>query len=695
MAVIEKIRSKGGLLIGIVGFSLLAFLLGDLFSSQNGLFSSNEITAGEIAGSKVNAMDFEAKVEVQANNYKMQTNSDNIDQNTMDQIREQTWGQLVEELVFKPQYEKLGLSCSAVELVDMVQGKNPHPQIKQAFTDPKTGTFNPANVANFLKNMDNDQTGRTRNQWLLFEKAIREERVKQKYSNLIRNGVFVSKAEAAQDFMGRSKGMNIRYVMVPYSSISDSSIEVSDADLKTLYNATSKKYKQEAMATVDYVMFDITPTDIDRQAASFAINKLADEFRSAASDSAFVVLNSDGSYNSSFNKKGTLSPMLDSIMFSSAVGFTYGPYEEGNSYKVAKLSAVKMIPDSVKASHILLAVGASGKDAVLAQADSIKKALEGGASFQALSDQYSTDQVAKGKGGDLGWFSPGMMVQPFNDACFQGKKGDYTLVETQFGIHVIHITDQGKLSRQINVAYLEKKIEPSSKTYQAVYQKANQFAAANATAESFDAGVTSTKLTKLTESNIMSNARMFAGMENSREVVRWAHTNEPGSVSKAYEFGSRFVIAKLVDRREKGIGTMDQVRDQLTAEVRRDKKAEQIKAKLSKGGSLESLASANGQQVLTADNVLFASPYLPSSGMEPYLVGALTNVGAGKTTSPIKGMNGVYVVQVVSVADVKAPADLSNDVKQSLMQLQSRSQYEVESALREKAGIVDNRYKFY
>ncbi|MFM9008059.1 MAG: SurA N-terminal domain-containing protein, partial [Bacteroidota bacterium] len=192
MAVIEKIRSKGGLLIGIVGFSLLAFLLGDLFSSQNGLFSSNDITAGEIAGTKINAMDFEAKVEVQATNYKMQTNTDNIDQNTMDQIREQTWGQLVEELVFKPQYDKLGLSCSAVELVDMVQGKNPHPQIKQAFTDPKTGTFNPANVANFLKNMDNDQTGRTRNQWLLFEKAIREERVKQKYNNLIRNGLFVS-----------------------------------------------------------------------------------------------------------------------------------------------------------------------------------------------------------------------------------------------------------------------------------------------------------------------------------------------------------------------------------------------------------------------------------------------------------------------------------------------------------------------
>jgi len=695
MAVIEKIRSKGGLLIGIVGFSLLAFLLGDLFSSQNGLFSSTDATAGEIAGKKVNAIDFESKVEVQANNYRLQTNNENLDQNTMDQLREQTWGQLVEELVFKPQYDKLGLSCSPRELVDMVQGKNPHPQIKQAFTDPNTGTFSPASVANFLKNMDNDQTGRTRNQWLLFEKAIREERIKQKYNTLIRNGLFVSKAEARQDFMARSRGMNIRYIMLPYSSISDSSIEVTDAELKTLYNATAKKYKQEATATVDYVTFDIIPSEADRQAASFTITKLAEEFRTATSDSAFLAQNSDAPYSSTYSKKGSLAPRIDSIMFASSVGFTYGPYEEGQSFKVAKLSAVKMIPDSVKASHILLPLGASGKDAVLAQADSIKKALMGGASFEALSNQYSSDQVAKGKGGDLGWFSPGMMVQPFNDACFQGSKGDYTIVETQFGVHVIHITDQGKSSRQINVAYLEKKIEPSTKTYQAVYQKANQFAASNTTAEAFDAAVGSGKLTKLTESNLMSNARMFAGMENSREIVRWAHTSETGAVSKAYEFGSRFIIAKLVDRREKGLGTLDQVRDQLTAEVRRDKKAEQLKAKLAKGGSLEALASANGQQVLTADNVLFASPYLPSSGMEPYMVGAISNLAAGKTSAPIKGTNGVFVVQVVSVADVKAPADLTGDVRQSLMQLQSRSQYEVDAALREKANIQDNRYKFY
>ncbi len=695
MAVIEKIRGKAGLLIGIVGFSLAAFILGDFFSTQNGLLTSNETNAGEIAGKKINILDFESKVQTQVDNYKLQSNTENVDQNTMDQLREQTWNQLVNDMVMKPQYDKLGLTCSAKELVDMVQGKNPHPQIKQAFTDPSTGTFNPASVANFLKNMDNDQTGRTRQQWLIFENAIREERIQQKYNNLLKQGVYISGAEARQDYLARTRSANLRFVTLPYTSISDSSIEVTDADLKTLYNATQKKYKQEASTTIDYVTFEIIPTDVDRQAALFGINKLVEEFKTAQNDSMFVALNSDLSYSPSYMKKGSLPPSIDSIMFNAEIGFVYGPYEEAGSYRLAKLSNVKFLPDSVKASHILLKLDPAKKDAILATADSIKKALQGGANFQALSNQYSTDEGAKSKGGDLGWFMPGMMVAEFNDACFEGQKGDYTIVETQFGIHIIHITDQGKASRQVNVAYVDKKIEPSSKTYQSVYVKSNEFASKNTTAEAFDAAVTEQKLTKNTESNIMQYTRQIGALENSRELVRWSFNAEPGEVSKSYEFGNRFVIAKLVDRKEKGLATLEQVRDQLTVEVRRDKKAEMLKEKLSKGGALESIASSNNAQVMTAENVLFASPFLPNSGMEPYVVGFIQAMKPGTTSAPIKGANGVYVVQVVSFADVKDPADLKQEARQLLNQLQGRTQYEVSNALREKANIIDNRSKFY
>ncbi len=696
MAVIEKIRGKAGLLLVFVGFSLVAFILGDFFSSKNGM-SSSDANIGEIDGKKVNVMDFEEKVQVQLNNYKLQSNSDNIDQNTTEQIREQTWNQLINEMVLTPQYEKLGITCSPKELLDMVQGKNPHPQVKQAFTDPKTGVFNPASVGNFLKNMDNDQTGKTRQQWVVFEKAIREERIQQKYYNLIKQGLYVSKAEAKDEFFNKNKSASIRYVSLNYSTIADTTIEVSDAELKTLYNATMKKYKQEASANIDYVTFEVFPSDVDRQAALFEINKLAEDFRASENDSMFVALNSDSPFNPAFNKKGTLPLNIDSIMFASPVGFVVGPYEENSSFKLAKLSAVKMLPDSAKASHILLKMDAANKDAILATADSIKSALKGGANFEALSNQYSTDEGSKIKGGDLGWFAPGAMVAEFNDACFNGSKGDYTIVETQFGIHIIHIVDLGKPARQIRVAFVDKKIEPSSKTYQAVYSKANGFASKNTTADAFEKAVSDEKLTKMSEPNIFENARQVGPMENSRELVRWAFTSKPGEVSKAFEFGNRFVVAKLIDRKEKGYSTIEQIKDQLTAEVRRDKKAAILIEKLSKGGqNLDAMAAANGQPVQVADNVTFATPVFQSSGMEPYVVGYVMNLKVGQVSPPLKGTNGVYVAVVNSFAEVKEPADLAAEAKQQLAStLQNRSQYETYNALREKAGIVDKRSKFY
>jgi peptidyl-prolyl cis-trans isomerase D len=356
MAVIEKIRGKAGLLIGIVGFSLAAFILGDFFSTRNGFMSGSDSTVGEIKGKKINIMDFEARVQTQVDNYKLQSSNETVDQNTMDQLREQSWNQLINEMVMNPQFEKLGLTCSPKELLDMVQGKNPHQQIKQAFTDPKTGIFNSANVVNFLKNMDNDATGKTRQQWVLFENAIREERIQQKYYNLIKQGLFVTKAEAKDDFFAKNKTANVRYVALPYTSIIDSTIEITDSELKTLYNATMKKYKQEASTNIDYVTFEITPSDMDRQAAMFAITQLTDTFRTSTNDSVFVVLNSDGPFNASYNKKGSLPFNIDSLMFSVPVGFVYGPYEENGAFRLAKLSAVKMMPDSVKASHILLKI---------------------------------------------------------------------------------------------------------------------------------------------------------------------------------------------------------------------------------------------------------------------------------------------------------------------------------------------------
>lgn len=695
MAVIGKIRGKATLLIVIVGFSLFAFILGDLLSNNQNFFGNNDTTAGVIAGRKINVQDFEARVQTLVDNHKLNTSSESIDQNTMDQLREQAWNQLVNEEVMDKQYEKIGITVSSEELFDMIKGKNPHPQIKQAFTDPKTGQFNPAAVINFLKNMDNDQTGRTRAQWVLFERAIRDERIQQKYNDLIKQGIYVSSVEAKEDFINKNRTASARYVNLPYASIPDSAVTITDADLKSVYNANLKKYKQTASRSLEYVSFDVLPSDVDKKAELDEITKLAEEFKTVSNDSGFAAMNSDVPVDNSYHKRGTLPVSIDSLMFSSAIGTVAGPIEENGAFKVYKLSSSKALPDSVKASHILLK---ADNPTAFTTADSIKKAVEGGASFELLNFMYSTDEAAKMKGGDLGFFGAGQMVQPFSDACFNASKGEILIVTTQFGIHIIKVVDQKGSSTQVKVATIEKKIEPSSKTTQIVFAKANQFANNNNTSELFDKAVKDQNLTKLNETNIIESARQVGPLENSRELVRWAFKGKVGEVSKAYEFGNHFVIAKLTEVREKGYSSLEEVKDQVTIEAKKDKKAEMLIEKFKKAGNasnLDAIAGAVAQQITVADNVSFGSPFLGNAGMEGNVVGHIMVMKAGQVSQPIKGQNGVYVVAVTSFKEAEVPKDLKESAKQLGQQIQGRSQYEVYNALREKADIDDRRGKFY
>lgn len=697
MAVISKIRGRAGLLIGIVGFSLVAFILGDLLSNNKGMFSGDNSTVAVIGGKKVNVQDFEAKVQTSIENYKLNNPNGNVDQNLTDQIREQTYNQLVTDEVMGKQYEKLDLTVTAEELMDMVKGKNPHPQIVQAFTDPNTKQFNPAAVVNFLKNMGNDPTGRTAKQWVAFEQAIQQERLTQKYNDLIKQGMYVSTAEAKLDWEAKNKIASVRYVMLPYTQITDSTVQVSDAELKAVYDRNLKRYKQEPSRSIEYITFDVKRTEVDRETARKAVEDMKAEFQAATNDSSFIKMNSDNYTEPSYVKKGTLPVYLDSTAFAVANGTVLGPFEENNTYRLAKIINSRVLPDSVQARHILLKVEGN-KDEVMKRADSILTAVKsGGADFMFLNFMYSTDEGAKLKGGDLGWFTPGTMVKPFNDAVFEGNKGDKLIVETQFGIHIVEITNQGGGSRQVKIAYLDRRIEPSSKTYQTVFHKANEFGIKNTTADAFDKSVKEQNLTKLTEANVLPSSRQVGPLENSRELVQWMYKANVGDISKVYDFNNRFTIAKLTEIRDKGYATMEQVKDQLLYEARREKKAQMLADKIKKAGSannIDALAAALNTTVQVSENLSFAAPFL-TTGMEARVTGKVMAMKDGAISAPIDGQGGVYVVQVVKMTTPPAPANYNDIAAQMRSQNQSRAQYEVFNALREKADITDNRIRFY
>jgi peptidyl-prolyl cis-trans isomerase D len=695
MAVIEKIRSKSGLLIGIIGFSLVAFVLGDLFSSNNGLFGGSDNTVGIIGGNKVDLMDYNTRVEEYVENYKTQTQNQTVDQATMDQIREQAWNKFVNDFVMVSQYQKLGLTCSADELFDMVQGKNIDPQIRQAFTDPKTGQFSPSGVIQFLKNKNNDP--KAAEQWAAFEKALKEKRIAEKYNELVKGGLYVTKDEAKDNFIDMNRTASVKYVMIPYASIVDTTIQVSDADLKAVYNENLKKYKQQDSRSVEYVAFNVKPSDVDVKSASNDFSKLLEEFKTATNDSAFIVANSDQPLDDTYHKKGTLPFNIDSAMFSAAIGTVMGPYDMNGVYSASKLIAVKNMADSVKARHILLKVEPGKVDAAKVSADSIIKAIKGGAKFEDMATKYSVDQAANAKGGDLGWFNYQMMVAPFSEACFSSSKGSLITVETQFGLHVIDVTDMSAASKQVKVATLVKKVEPSAKTIQTIFTKANEFANKFNTAEGFDKGIKDQNLTKLAEQNIQENNRQVGGFENSRELIRWSFKAKIGEISKAFDFGNTYVVAKLTDIREKGTATLEQVKDQVTMDARKEKKAQMFIDQLSKAGSsnIDAIASKVKQIVQAADNVSFASPFLGNAGFEGSVVGNIITLKAGQVSKPIKGNAGVYVVLVSNFNEPTLPKEFKESANQLKMQLQGRAQYEVENALKEKADIADHRGRFY
>lgn len=702
MAVIEKLRSKAGLLIGIVAFSLLAFVLGDFLTSNRSFLKGNSTTVGVIGGKKINVQDFESLVQTEIENYKLSQNKETVDNSTTDGLRDQAWNKLINDMVMGEQYKDLGISVSPTELGDMIKGKNIHPQIKQAFTDPKTGVFNPSSVINFLKNMDNDPTGKTKRQWLAFEKSIYDERLQQKYNDLIKNGLYIAAPEAKLIYEQRSRTANLKYVLINYNTIVDSTIQVSDAELNAVYERNIKKYKQEASRGIDYVMIDVFPSKQDGDETELGLKKLFDEFKTTKEDSVFVAANSDEPIDNAYHKKGTLDFTVDSIMFNSEVGTTVGPFTTLGKCKMAKLIDVRTLPDSVQARHILLKLEGKNKDDVMKEADSLKTLVKDGkANFDLLALQFSTDQGSKIKGGDLGWFGPGMMVPPFNDACFQGKVGDMPIVESQFGIHLIKIEGQKGGSKQVKVAMVTRNILPSSKTYQQFFQKANDFASKYNTAETFDKGITAMNLTKMSEGYLSENSRQVGSIENSRELVRWAFNNKKGDVSKAYEFTNKFVIAKIVSVKEKGTSTLEEVKDQVLLEARRDKKAEMLIEKIKKAGtagSIEELAQKLQQPQQVANNFSFVNPSFPNTGIEPYIGGRVFDLKAGKLSEPLKGTAGVYIITVTDFTEpqvLKDNNEIRKQVSQELQQLQQRSQYEVTNALREKANIEDNRGKFY
>jgi peptidyl-prolyl cis-trans isomerase D len=696
MAVIGKIRDKSTLLLIFIGGALLAFLLGDALSSRMSFFGNERKALGEIDGVEISGAEFDARVQAEINAYKEREQTSELPEQLASQIREQVWNEYLQERILGLEFKELGLVVTSKELADMTYGTNPHPQVRQAFTNPQTGEFNSSDVVRFIKNLDADETGKTKEQWLKFEGAIKKQRLLNKYNILIQKGLYVTSTEAQKDFVNTNEKMNINYVFKPYGSVPDSAITVTDAEIKAYYKNNQHEFKQERVRAVQYVNFHIVPSQKDSLETKQWVDETFVKFRNTQNDSMFVSVNSDKEFDRTLYSRNRLPAGVDTTwMDRDSVGYMEGPYlEEDGTYKMTKLTKVKYAPDSVRARHIVISFQRMEKDSAMAKIDSIKQALENGADFAELALQYSDDQTSRADSGNLGWFMEGVMLQSINDTCFSAKVGEYKVVESIVGAHVFEVLDRSPVVKKIQLATIERKIEPSRETYDDYFIKANQFSI-----KLEEEGVLmedlAAELGKIALIvNVKETDNEVQGLIGSREIIRWAYTAEEGDVSEPFTTDANVVVAVLKEAREEGIAKFDRVKDQARLGAIKEKKAEQFTATLS-GKDIESIATQSGLAIQKAAGISFSSFSIPRIGFEPELLGKLFSLKEGDLSRPIKGRNGVYVVEVESVVPAPDQVDLNQARNQLAQNRKARVNYEVFEALKKNANVQDNRYLFY
>jgi peptidyl-prolyl cis-trans isomerase D len=703
MGIMSFLRNRAGIIIvGAIGFAIVAFLVSDAVQVGSSFMNAGQTEVGEVDGEAIDILEFNQLVEQSSNNFKQQMGQTNLDPQMTAYIVENAWNQSVSKILLNKETALLGIQVGKNELNDMVTGKNPDPQVLQNFGDPKTGQINRLQLNAFLDNVKTQASDSpVSQQWSAFLLSIRDNKIAQKYNNLIKNSIYVTSLEAKEDYSQRNRLVNFSYVNLDYASIPDNQVKATDQDYSEYYSENEFRFNNAfETRNLEYIVFDANPSKADSAEVIAAVQKVAADFRATQNDSLFISINAETKLPISYVRKGQLEPALDSLVSRASAGTFVGPIFLNGVYKMAKVLDVKLSPDSVKASHILINPASEGGiNKAKSKADSIRNLIAGGASFAELAAKFGTD-ASKDTGGDLGTFGRGSMVPAFEEAVFNGRAGDLKVITTQFGVHVIKINAQIGSSRVSKVALLDKSLATSSKTQQDAYKKATSFLAAAKNEKAFDEESKKLGYSKVIAENIVATQAAVQGLNSAREIVRWAFDADKGDVSnQVFEMDNQFAVAKLTDVLKKGTLPLEQVKKRIEPIVIRSVKARMLTEKMNKAlagsSSIEQVAQKAGKVVTPVQNIVFANPVIPGLSQENKLVGTIFGSKPGKLSKAIEGENGVYAFVVSGFTN---PAPLTNVFKQKVQVaqgVQQRAAGESFKVLRDNSEIKDNRVKFF
>ncbi|WP_300256294.1 peptidylprolyl isomerase [uncultured Alistipes sp.] len=676
MASLNTLRTKFGVVLSIIiALALLAFILS--LKTEMG-FSGNDPRVGVIDGEKINYSEYYDRYE----QIKAQNNVQESDEQQSAMLANAVWQSLIADHVLTPGFDRMGLRVTEPERLAMVSGQQPSQAFYSAFADPRTGQYNVEAVNQFLAQAESNP--QAAQMWAQLNEQACLERELQKFYGLVKGGVYVNALEIAQGVKGANETFSGKWAGKKYSAVPDSLIAVSSSDLKSYYNSHKDQFKQTPSRTLSYVVFEVSPTDDDLLALENKAAEVGKEFAAAEEVRAFVRANRNGRIAESYV---TASQLSDEEAKALMDGKMYGPVLKNNEWTMARVLDAKMAPDSVGIRHIVLPYTEE------TLADSLLTALRKGGDFAAAAAQYSVYDATAANGGEVGVLPFSAFTGEFAEALAGAKKGDIVKIASGDAIQLMQVYRADKPTKHIQVASITYPVEASADTRRDIHNQAGSFMVnAKGSSEAF-ADAASTAAVTPRVARLAQGDRTIRGLEDSRDVARWAYGAEVGDVSEIFTVGKDYVIAMLTEVDDNDYASLEKVAAQVRSQVLRDKKYDYIVKELS-GATLAEQASSLGSEVGDFSGVTFGSFYIDGVGVEPRLVGAIAASEKGALSAPVKGMSGVYVFQVEDVQTADKQTAEAEKVRAQAT-AESMAQQFAMQAVQQMAKIQDLRGKYF
>ena len=689
MATLEKIRNRAGLLIGVVGVALFAFIIGDFLNSGSTYLGPSRERVGKVAGRELSIFEFQQEMATVTEVMKMhrQTPSDG-------EIRDMVWNSFVEESLLLSEAEKIGMSITSAELAEVTLGENLHPLMRQIpLFYNEQGVFDQSILPNVLNYINTEEGRQLRDYWLYWENRIKRQVLTDKYQALIIKAMAATNAEATIVADLNSKETDAACARRMFYTVPDSIIPVSDKELQAKYETMKERFKTDGYRSLKAIIFDIIPSGEDHEATESIVQEAKLHLQNLSDEelALFIPQETDPSvpFNPYFRTENDIDPIFRDFAFIAPKGSISDVMFDNGFYKTAKvMSDVELRSDSVKMSHILIQRATEEESQRVA--DSLVAELKKGADFAALVAQYSANTSTIPEGGDLGWMREGAVgVENFDNTVFSARIGEVVTVAIPMqGVHVIKITGKTAPVKKVRLAEIANKVEASTATISKIYNQANQFILANRTLESFEAAAKEQNLMIRPLDRLGKNQSSVYLFDQARPVVRWAWENKEGAVSEVFEVPNMFVVAAVSEAVEAGHIPFRFVTDQVKVEFLKDRKADLLIDEMKGITDLGSISPVD-----TLRNIRFSQVTFGNIGREPVIPAMARATNVDQLSVPVRGSMGVYVLKVLDKREVPADAGmeaylLNNNIYTAV----SRGIFE---SLKKNVKIEDNRFNFF